>query len=292
MENDLRREALARSALRWCWGFFLLAVLVPLGLHALFERQAGRLDALADHSRPAQATVSAIEQQGSGRYTAYSYVVEGRSYTWNVSWQDAPYAVGESFSIMYLPEDPSLSRPGADPELPRGEAERNRRFARKLLAGVSAFFAVNALLCLLKLRRLRRDGPGGLVVSPEWAGRGMALLILLVLLGTNLDPEVAAVQRRAFGEAPFGAPLLVVVLIAQTILFLPYFWVFPHLMRIVFRATSDRASLSKAGLAGYIMGVHRHHPELRRARAFALGGLAYFVVLCGAWIAYAAHLGI
>ena len=146
MEHDLRREALARSALRWCLGFCLLAVLVPLGLHALFERQARRLDALADHGRQAQATVTAVEQQGGKRYTAYSYIVDGRAHSWNVSWQDAPYAAGESFAITYLPEDPSLSRPGADPTVPRGEAERNRRFTAKLLAGVFGFFAINALL--------------------------------------------------------------------------------------------------------------------------------------------------
>ena len=203
-----------------------------------------------------------------------------------------PHAAGAPRAPPPPPGPPPPPPPGTARRAPRGGAGPNRRFTRKLLAGVFAFFALCALLCLLKLRSLRRGGTGGLVVSPEWAGRGMALLFLLGLLGTNLAPEVAAVQRRAFGEAPLGVPVLVVVSIAQFLLYLPYFWVFPHLMRIVFQATRDRASLSKTGLASYILGVHRRHPELRSARAFALGGLAYFVVLCGAWIAYAAHLGI
>src|SRR2546423_1612867 len=103
----------------------------------------------------------------------------------------------------------------------------DQRCAGASASGSSPFscrcgFTRCALLCILKLRGLRRGGTGALIVSPEWAGRCMALLFLLVLLGTNLAPEVSAVQRRAFGEAPFGAPVLVVVSLVQALLYLPY----------------------------------------------------------------------
>jgi hypothetical protein len=59
---------------------FALAVLVPSGCHAAFERQARRLDALADHGVATTATVT-----GSRAETVdYAYVVDGANYTWNV----------------------------------------------------------------------------------------------------------------------------------------------------------------------------------------------------------------
>jgi hypothetical protein len=79
MGGDPKLEALVKSNARWCVISVLLAIVVPLGLHVLFERQARRLEALADHGRQVQATVLAIEQQDGKSYTEYGYVVDDRA---------------------------------------------------------------------------------------------------------------------------------------------------------------------------------------------------------------------
>ena len=214
--------------------------------------------------------------------------------TRNVVSADAPYPEGADFTVLYLPEDPSFSRPGADPAVPRGEATGNRRFTRKLLLGIFAFFVLNAVLCAVKLRRLRSQGMpvNGFLISPEWTGRLLALLFLAILLGTNFTGNAPEFYRRAFGATPLGAPVLVVVSVVQAVLFVPYFWVWPHLMRIAFQAVRDRASLSGANLMHYILVAPGRHPELRYSRTVALAGLGYFALLMGAWIAYTAYRGI
>src|SRR6185437_8123311 len=113
MAADL--PTLIRSHARWRFIFLGIALVAPLLLKALFDRQTHRLYALADHGREATAIVSSVERTDLGTYTHYGYSVDGASYTWNVSNADAPYQPGESFPVTYLPEDPSLSRPGPPP---------------------------------------------------------------------------------------------------------------------------------------------------------------------------------
>ena len=291
--SELRRERNIASAARWRLIFAILAVVAPLGLFALFHRQESRLRSLVDHGRTATATVTGVTHQGGEAYTEYSYEVGGQKYDWSVGRRDAPYAIGQKFAVAFLPEDPSLSRPGAAYSRRQFEAEVDLTFQHGLLAGLFGFFALMVLWCTVLLRRLRagvapRTEPW---LTPVAAGRLVAGLLWAVTLGVNLDPKVVVtVQRAAFGGAPFGLPIVPVVCLVETVLFAPFFWVFPHLMGIVADARARGASVSKSGV---IVAVLRAgDPKLRRSRAIVLAGLAYFLALMAAWIAFAGYRGV
>jgi hypothetical protein len=180
---------------------------------------------------------------------------------------------------------------------PQSEAQRSFRIAFELAA--FAFFLVNAGLCHAKLRKLRERAAtsgsltgGGYLVSPAWLGRGVALLLLAVMLRVNFDPAVRVVQQQAFGAAPLGMPVTVFACVATVVLFAPYFWVMDHAMRIVVQAREDGVWVGRLGLFEYLFSVGKRHPELVRSRNVVLGGLGFFCVLVGLWSAYAAALGI
>jgi hypothetical protein len=130
------------------------------------------------------------------------------------------------------------------------------------------------------------------VIPPVWLGRGLAFLLLAILLSVNFDASVRAVHEEAFGVTLLGLPVTAAVSIATVILFAPYFWVMEHVMRIVVQAREDGASLSKLGLFMYLFGVGKRHPHLVRSRNIVLGGLGYFFLLMGLWIAYTEARGI
>ncbi|WP_394846757.1 hypothetical protein LZC95_04745 [Pendulispora brunnea] len=176
--RDANVERQERSLARWRLIFLALALALPAGCYGVFERQAKRLDALGDHGEPATATVTAVRQKGT---VDYSYVVGGATYTWNVSQEDAPPVVGKTFPITYLPEDPALSRPGADRVRATREAASNRRFAWKLEAGIFGFLAFNAVLCDVRLRRLRKTRRTELTDPRAYRTR-------LILTGAMLAP--------------------------------------------------------------------------------------------------------
>jgi hypothetical protein len=146
--------ALERSLVRWRIGLAIVAIALPLALFALFERQARRLDALGERGVVGEATVTHATEQ----YTDYAYDVAGQHYTWNVARHVAPYAMGETFAIVYVPDDPALNRPGKERARGTEEAAANRSFARKVVGGVFAFLAFNLLIVDVRLRRLRLTG--------------------------------------------------------------------------------------------------------------------------------------
>lgn len=270
-------------------GLAAAAVLVPALFLALFERQARRLEALADHGVVTEATVVSAS---ASRYTDYAYVFAGERYTWNVSRSDAPFATGSTFPVRVLPEAPSFSRPGATGDAPAAEALTNRAFFPKILLGMMLFFAGMAAFAHRQLGRLERGEGPGKPLSPRGMGHTIAFLMWGLVLSVNAFDDVRAVQSQAFGARPFGLPVTLVVSLAQSVLFVPYFWVMAHAMMIVDRARRDGASLSKVGLLVYLARVHELHPDLIRSRTIVSLGVAYFGVLAAAWIAYANHLGI
>lgn len=169
-------------------------IVVPAGLYGIFERQARRLDALGDHGELMEATVTSMSRQGSETYVSYEYTVGGATYTWSAAQHDAPHAVGESFSIRYLPEDPALSRPGADRSRATAEAASNRSFAWKAEAGVFGFFAFNLIICDVRLRRLRKTRQTELTDPKAYRTR-------LVLTGVMLAPLLVLVFGWHAGDA-------------------------------------------------------------------------------------------
>lgn len=287
--DEARRRQIITTDTRGRAIFTALALIVPLTLAFLFKRQENRLRALADHGRTATATVTAVSHQG-GTNTHYRYAIDGADYTWNVNRKEAPFAPGERFDITYLPEAPSLSRPGAYTQ-ERLQKELDPKLTTYAPIGIFVFCAGAAALCHRNVRRLQKGAPlrTKSLISPEGMGRIIAGLLLAILLGVNLDPEVAKVQAAAFGARPLGLPLGLVVCLATAALFAPYFWVFPHLMRIVMSSVTRGGSLSKGGI---MLAVARAEPTLRRSQRIVIGGLVYFVALAGAWIAYASSRGL
>jgi hypothetical protein len=153
-------------------GLAIAAIVVPLALLALFERQARRLDALAARGLPAEAVVTAVSRDGT---TFYAYRVGGAEYAWNVSSREAPFLADQTFPIVYLPDDPSFSRPIADRRGATEEAARNRRFTRRAVLAIGLTLAVFAYAAAWELRRARtgaRRRPGAAAGGPAPPARG------------------------------------------------------------------------------------------------------------------------
>lgn len=286
MDDDpIRRKAIATdSKARWV---FALLLLLPVVLGILFVRQERRLRALADHGRATSATVTLVTRDGTAHYR---YEVEGTVHTWNVARRELALPAGESFSITYLPEDPSLSRPG-EYTRERLDKELGTPIRTALPIGLFAFLGGAALLCHRNVVRLRAGAPlrTGRRLSPDTMGLIVAGLMLACVLGVNFDPKVRAVQAAAFGVMPFGLPLTLLVNVGGLLLFAPFFWVFPHLMRIVFERLRKGGSVSKLGI---VVALATAGPELRRSRNIVVAGFVYFAVIVAAWIAFAAYRGV
>jgi hypothetical protein len=72
---------------------------------------------------------------------------------------DAAFSAGNVFKVVYLPADPSLSRPIADRSLAALESAQNRSFSWKVLLGAGLTLALFAALAHLDLRRIRKGAP-------------------------------------------------------------------------------------------------------------------------------------
>lgn len=287
MTDDPRTRARIRTDSRARLVFAVLALVVPLTLALLFARQESRLRALADHGAAGTATVTRRTTDGT---TFYRYEVAGETYTWNVHAREAPFAPGATFAITYLPEDPSLSRPGRyGPD--RFLAERKVGVTRGFPIGLFVFFGGAALLCHRSVVRLRRGEPQPKprALSPDVVGRAVGAVLVACVLGVNLDPAVRAKQVEAFGAAPFGLPVVVVVTVVELVLFAPYVWVFAHLMRIVMPAQARAEAFSRGGI---VLAVARAAPEHRRSQRIVIAGFVWFVLIVAAWIVYADSRGI
>lgn len=112
-------------------------------------------------------------------------------------------------------------------------------------------------------------------------------LIYALLIGTTFSPDVQPVLAKAFGTVPWGLPVAPVVAAAMAVLFLPFVFAVHHFMLIAERAAADGHGVGKIGLLSYAASAGRRHPELRRSQWISLAGLAYFVLVCVAWIVYA-----
>lgn len=120
----------------------------------------------------------------------------------------------------------------------------------------------------------------------------MPVLIYALLVGTSFSPDIQPFLAKAFGAAPFGLPVALVVAGAVALAFLPFALALHHVMLIAEQAAADGSSLGKIGLLAYAVSVGQRHPGLRRSQLISLCGLVYFVLVCAAWIAYADAKGI
>ena len=124
------------------------------------------------------------------------------------------------------------------------------------------------------------------------ASYAVPALIYALIVGSTFSPDVQPVLTKAFGTVPSGLPIAVVVATAVAVLFLPFAYAMHHFMLLVENAVAEGRSISKFGLLSYAVTVGQRRPELRRSQIVSLGGLAYFVLVCGAWIVYADARGI
>ena len=183
---DARVERNIRGLRRWRLIFFLLLLAIPGGSFWLFERQAQRLEALAEHGATITATVRGVSRQGSATHVSYEYTVAGETYSWSTLQSDAEYVVGQAFPVLYLPENPSFSRPTVDRARATAEAVGNRTSSWKVVAGMFAFFAFATFACDSSLRGLRKRGRDELTDPRAYRRRlafaGAMLTPLLVLI--------------------------------------------------------------------------------------------------------------
>jgi hypothetical protein len=242
---------------------------------------------------------STVEDRRGERkpHVEYTYGVEGASHTCHqISFDifDNPggqgrietildrYPVGKQVTVHFDPDNPTTAI--LEPEV-------YSPFFMPLVFGV--LFLLGGLLVLWQTFRF--------VTGAQPASRQIdstknriattvlvSVLLYVVLVVVSFESAIQDTFVKAFGPHPLGIPLLVFVIGLQTILYLPMPWVFWHLMRLGFQASLDG---KKLGII-YLLTVVNSHPQLRGSQRVCIGGLVYFAVICGAWIAYAAALGI
>lgn len=182
----------------------LVAILGPLTLGTLFQRQSQRLSALAEQGQDTQGVV--VGRSRDGGTTTYGYEVEGHRFTWSVRADQAPVAVGAALPVRYLREQPEFSRPTHDPAVIWAEVGRQRELAFGITGGV---LLVLLALAALAHRDVRRAGaaPGPLDLRAYRRRLALTALILLVPIG-----GISAYHLRAAaeaGESPWAAGLAV-----------------------------------------------------------------------------------
>ena len=203
----------ARSLSRWRTGLAIAAVVLPLGLYSLFERQARRLDVLAEEGAPVEALVTGVSRDGGTTY--YAYLVDGAEFTWSVARDEAPHAPGETFTATYSPGDPALSRPFSDRSLAAEESTHVRGFALKTVLGMAWFLGVFAVITHLQLRRARAGAP------PEtsdpaafWRRLGMvgAAIVPMLILIFGFHAQNALEQGQSIVPVVLGIVLVLALI--------------------------------------------------------------------------------
>jgi hypothetical protein len=157
--NDETQARVARLT-RVRNGFAVVAVMLPLGIFALVERQARRVDELASSGEVVEAFVTEVSRDG--RLTRYAYESGARRLTGGVEREAVPLERGQVFPILVSPSDPSLSRATTDRARVAEEAARSRRFVPKLAGGLALVLGLFTALAHRDVARARR----GLDVAP------------------------------------------------------------------------------------------------------------------------------
>ena len=68
----------------------------------------------------------------------------------------------------------------------------------------------------------------------------VSVVFYAILIGVNFAPEGRGMRLKAFGAEPFGLPVLLVVIVAQTLLYLPVPWIVWHGVKLVGHAARGR----------------------------------------------------
>jgi hypothetical protein len=116
----------------------------------------------------------------------------------------------------------------------------------------------------------------------------LSVVFYAIVILTNLDSKVRAKQVEAFGAQPFGLPVILVVSLVETLLFVPIPWAVWHGMQMALQAGRDGRRFG----FGYLFTAGGHHPHLRRSQQVCLGTLLYVIAIFAVWIIFAATRGI
>jgi hypothetical protein len=131
---------------------------------------------------------------------------------------------------------------------------------------------------------VRRGLPSSII------GLAVGMVLLGIALWTNFDPNVEAVQERAFGARPLGLPVTWVVCAAEAVLLGPALLVLgPALLALAQELMGAEGAATKGGLLELLLFGRGLSDELRAARRRALVSGGYLIALMAAWIAFAAH---
>lgn len=239
------------------------------------------------------------ERRDNNPVVLYTYTVEGKTYTSRqISFDvfDKPGGKGRVESILArypVGQKVTVYRHPNDPATAILEPEDYAPFLQPLLFGVLFLFG-GVMTLVLVIRQLLYGRPSPRQGIPRWrlllAAATSSVVIYAILVVVSFGSAVREIHVLAFGERPLGLPNIVFMLALQTLLYLPMPWVFWHAVRLTLQSREDGEGVT-LGL-GYLLTVHHGHPHLRYSQKVCLGGLLYFVAICGAWIVYAAILDI
>lgn len=112
------------------------------------------------------------------------------------------------------------------------------------------------------------------------------VLIYAAMVGINFAPSVVEIWGRAFAPAPLGVSISIWVSLAQTLCFPLVLWFFYHgVWALLF--------LQRQGIPGLVRLIMNQETEAATIRSFkiALLGFVSFLVVAGAWVAWAAYRG-
>lgn len=113
-------------------------------------------------------------------------------------------------------------------------------------------------------------------------------LVYAIVIGVNFDLKIQGKHAEAWGPTPLGLPVVLVVCLVETILFLPVPWFCWHFMQLAFQAIKEG---EHPGIFT-VLRMGREYPHLRPSRNICLLGFLYFVSVVTVWIVYAAARGI
>ncbi len=241
-------------------GSAIAAIVLPLVLGYVFQRQAGRLDVLAAEGEPVRATVTGISRDRGITY--YSYRVGRFEREWNVRREDAPYEVGQSFDAIYSPSDPSLTRPYADRSRAADDAARSRSTGWKVVLGLGAFFALVAFAVHHDLMKRMRGEPVVALDPAAYRRRmivtwvGLVVLVILVIVGPAIGDEERSADSNVALVMALG---LSIALITGT-------------MAYVAKNGPEAAQSRAANLMGWVAPAALGLAVLRVVLASACGG--------------------
>lgn len=240
--------------------YVVAALLVLLACAAAPMRRAWRLGELPARGVPVVAKVVSLGGASKFEHARYGYAVDGQPFEGEVSVLRLKAHVGAEVEALYHPEDPSVSRIDAD------AAVASAWSAWKQIANV--LLVVGAPLVMVwattawKIRRLRAQGVWRVadVMSPEWAGRGLAALCSVILATVSVESA-----GGDDAQARFGAYALPLYLGLNAVPCVAWWWGMPEVIRFAVAQWSRGRRIAAGDLLALVVSGGVGDAEAERA---------------------------